>query len=451
MSTLEADVVVVGAGLAGLTAARGLVAQGASVVVLEARDRVGGRLLNRDIGGGEVVEVGGQWVGPTQTRALQLSDELGLTTFPTYDDGENVIEWRGGLKRYRGPIPRIGAHVLADTLRAQRRLEKLARTVPVEAPWLAPDARTLDSQTFDTWLRANTATAGARTLMELATQAVWAQEPRDVSLLHVLFYVRSAGGFDDLIGTEGGAQERRWVGGSQRLALEMAAALGDRVRLSSPVRTIRHGDDGVRVTARDGTTARGRRVVVALPPVLTARIDYDPILPGHRDQLTQRMPQGTVWKCMAIYDTPFWRADGLTGQATSDIGPVRTTFDNSPPGGSPGVLLAFLEGDHARRASTISSDERRRMVVGCLTRTFGPRAARPEGYVEQCWAEEEFTRGCYGCAMTTGAWTSFGAALRTPIGRIHWAGAETATRWSGYMDGAIRSGDDAAAAVLAAL
>ena len=451
MSTLEADVVVVGAGLAGLTAARGLVAQGASVVVLEARDRVGGRLLNRDIGGGHVVEVGGQWVGPTQTRALALSDELGLTTFPTYDAGENVIEWRGALKRYRGPIPRIGAHVLADTLRAQRRLEKLARTVPVEAPWLAPGARALDSQTFDTWLRANTATVGARTLMELATQAVWAQEPRDVSLLHVLFYVRSAGGFDDLIGTEGGAQERRWVGGSQRLALELAAALGDRVRLSSPVRTIRHGDDGVRVTTRDGTTARGRRVVVALPPVLTARIDYDPILPGQRDQLTQRMPQGTVWKCMAIYDEPFWRADGLTGQATSDIGPVRTTFDNSPPGGSPGVLLAFLEGDHARRASTISADERRRMVVGCLTRTFGPRAARPAGYVEQCWAEEEFTRGCYGCAMTTGAWTSFGAALRAPIGHIHWAGAETATRWSGYMDGAIRSGDDAAAAVLAAL
>jgi len=451
MSELEADVVVVGAGLAGLTAARGLVAQGASVVVLEARDRVGGRLLNHDIGGGQVVEVGGQWVGPTQTRALALSDELGLTTFPTYDEGENVIEWRGAPKRYRGPIPRIGAHVLADTLRAQRRLEKLARTVPVEAPWLTPDARTLDSQTFDTWLRANTLTAGARTLMELATEAVWAQEPRDVSLLHVLFYVQSAGGFDDLIGTEGGAQERRWVGGSQRLALEMAAALGDRVRLSSPVRTIRHGEAGVRVTTRSGTTAHGRRVIVALPPVLTARIDYDPILPGQRDQLTQRMPQGTVWKCMAIYDEPFWRADGLTGQATSDVGPVRTTFDNSPPGGSPGVLLAFLEGDHARRASTISADERRRMVVGCLTRIFGPRAARPDGYVERCWAEEEFTRGCYGCAMTTGAWTSYGPALRAPIGRIHWAGAETATRWSGYMDGAIRSGDDAAAAVLAAL
>ena len=451
MDTHEVDVVVVGAGLAGLSAARALVARGASVVVLEARDRVGGRLLNHDIGDGAVVEVGGQWVGPTQTRALELTDELGLTTFPTYNDGENVIEWRGSLKRYRGPIPRINAAILLDTLRAQRRLQRLADTVPVEAPWLTPDARSLDSQTFDTWLRDNTSTAGARTLLEIGTEAVWAQEPRDISLLHVLFYVRSAGSFDDLIGTDGCAQERRWVGGSQRLALEMARELGDRVVLDAPVRAIRHDRHGVEVEARGGVRARGTRVIVALPPVLTSRIEYDPILPGHRDQLTQRMPQGTVWKCMAIYDEPFWRADGLTGQSTSDIGPVRTTFDNSPPGGSPGVLLAFLEGDHARRAGLVSADERRRQVVGCFTRTFGPRAARPLAYVEKSWAEEQYTRGCYGCAMTPGAWTSFGSALRTPIGPIHWAGAETATRWSGYMDGAIRSGDSAAEAVLAEL
>jgi monoamine oxidase len=451
MSEHEVDVVVVGAGLAGLAAARAVVAAGASVIVLEARDRVGGRLLNHDIGDGHVVEVGGQWVGPTQTRALELSDELGLVTYPTYDEGENVIEWRGALKRYRGPIPRINAAILLDTLRAQRRLEKLARTVPTEAPWLAPDARELDSQTFHTWLKANTATEGARTLLEIGTEAVWAQEPRDISLLHILFYVNSAGSFDDLIGTSGGAQERRWVGGSQRLALEMARELSDRVILEAPVRRIRHGSDGVRVKARGGVTVRARQVIVALPPVLTSRIEYDPILPGHRDQLTQRMPQGSVWKCMAIYDEPFWRADGLTGQSTSDVGPVRTTFDNSPPGGSPGVLLAFLEGDHARRAGLISADERRRQVVGCFTRTFGSKAARPVGYVEKSWAEEQYTRGCYGCAMTPGAWTSFGTALRTPIGPIHWAGAETATKWSGYMDGAIRSGDRAANAALATL
>jgi monoamine oxidase len=206
----------------------------------------------------------------------------------------------------------------------------------------------------------------------------------------------------------------------------------------------------VRVRA-DGAEAAGRRAIVAIPPTLAARIDYDPPLPGHRDQLTQRMAQGTVAKCMAIYDEPFWRAQGLTGQATSDAGPVRVTFDNSPPDGRPGVMLGFLEGRQARRAGRMPAAERRRMVVDCFARLFGRRAATPDGYVERLWAEEEWTRGCYGGAMPTGAWTEFGDALRAPIGKLHWAGAETATVWSGYMDGAVRSGERAAAEALSAL
>jgi len=196
---------------------------------------------------------------------------------------------------------------------------------------------------------------------------------------------------------------------------------------------------------------RARRAIVALPPTLTSRIAYDPIMPGHRDQLVQRMPQGSVAKCMAVYERPFWRDKGLSGQATSDIGPVRTTFDNSPADGSPGVMLAFLEGDHARRAGLLDPDERRRQVLDCFVRFFGPEAAEPTGYIERSWAEEEWTRGCYGCSMSTGAWTAFGAALRKPVGPIHWAGSETATVWSGYMDGAVQSGERAAAEVLATL
>ncbi|HEX2085171.1 MAG TPA: FAD-dependent oxidoreductase, partial [Solirubrobacteraceae bacterium] len=268
----------------------------------------------------------------------------------------------------------------------------------------------------------------------------------DVSLLHVLFYVHSAGSWDDLIGTEGGAQEARFVGGSQLLSLRMAEQLGDRVRLSTPVRRIAWDDGGV--TVED---VRARRVVVALPPTLTSRIAYDPLLPGFRDQLTQRMPQGTVWKCMAVYDEPFWRRDGLNGFGTSDAGPIRLTYDNSPPDGSPGVLLGFLEGDYARRAGLLSADERRRDVLDVFARLFGERARSAERYIEKSWAEEEWTRGCYGCYMTPGGWTSFGEALRRPIGPIHWAGAETATIWNGYMDGAVRSGERAAAEALRAL
>jgi monoamine oxidase len=449
-ATHEADVVVIGAGLAGLVAARQLSAAGASVVVLEARDRVGGRILNHELGDGKVVEVGGQWIGPTQDRLAALARQLGVETFPTHSDGENVIAYRGRLRRYQGAIPRINPLVLVDVERAQRRLNRLSRRVPLDAPWEAPGAERLDGQTAASWLRRNLGTSGGRMLLELGIEAVWAAQPEDLSLLHVLFYIHSAGSLEMLFETGGGAQQDRFVGGSQLIALRMAEELGDRVVLSAPVRRIDHGPDGLTVHS-DGRVARGRRALLAIAPTLAGRIAYDPPLSGYRDQLLQRMPMGTVVKCMAVYDEPFWRSEGLSGQGTSDTGPVKVTYDNSPPDGSPGVLLGFLEGRHARALSRASEDERRAAVLGSLARLFGPRASRPDGYVEKLWAEEEYTRGCYGCHMPTGAWTSYGRALRPPIGPLHWAGAEYATVWNGYMDGAVRSGEAAAHELLGAI
>jgi monoamine oxidase len=440
--------VVVGAGLAGLAAARELSARGASVVVVEARDRVGGRVLNHDIGGGKVVEVGGQWIGPTQERLAALAAELGVETFPTHGHGHNLIEYRGSLRRYTGSIPRINPVVLLDVERAQRRLNRLARSVPLNAPWEAPNAARLDGQTAATWMRRNLATRPGRMLLELGMEAVWGAQPQDMSLLHVLFYIHSAGGLELLFDTEGGAQQDRFVGGSQLVPIRMAEALGqERLLLGAPVRRIEHSGDGATVHA-DGNVVRGRRAIVAVAPALAARIAYDPPLPGYRDQLTQRMPLGTVAKCMAIYDEPFWRGEGLSGQATSDRGPVRLTFDNSPSDGSPGVLLGFLEGQRARELGRLPEHERRTAVIDCFTRLFGPRAAMPDAYVERLWAEEEWTRGCYGCHMPTGAWTGYGSALHPPVGTLHWAGAEYAHVWNGYMDGAVRSGEATAAEVL---
>jgi monoamine oxidase len=446
----EADVVVIGAGLAGLVAARDLVAAGRSVTVLEARDRVGGRLLNADLGDGKVVEVGGQWVGPTQHRALALASELGVATFPTHAQGDNVVEIDGALRRYRGAIPKINPAVLVDIGQAQSRLDRMARSVSAEAPWRAPRAEAWDGQTMWTWIRRNTATRAGRALLQLAVEAVWAAHPADVSLLHVLFYTRAAGSFDDLVGTEGGAQQDRFVGGSQELALRLAARLGDLVSLEAPVRRIEQRDDAVTVFGDRGAVS-ARAAIVAIPPTLCARIAYDPPMPALRDQLTQRMAQGSVIKCMAVYERPFWRDEGLSGQATSVEGPVKVIFDNSPPDGSPGVLLGFLEGRQARELAQWTPEARRRAVVGCFERLFGPYAATPDAYVERVWAQEEYTRGCYGCLMPPGGWVSLGPALREPVGRLHWAGAETATTWNGYMDGAVRSGESAARAALAQL
>jgi monoamine oxidase len=441
------DVAIVGAGLAGLVAARELVAAGRTVRVLEARGRVGGRLLNRDIGGGAVVELGGQWVGPTQERALELARSLGLQTHPTHAEGHNLLEYGSRLIRYRGAIPRINLAVLLDFAQAQLRIDRMARSVPLDAPWDAPKAREWDSQTVWSWLRRNTTTKGARALLSVAVEAVWAADAADLSLLHLLFYTHSAGNFDALVGTDGGAQQDRIVGGSQLLALRLAERLGDAVVLGAPVRRIEQRPESVRVLA-DDHAVDAAAAIVAIPPALCGRIVYDPPLDGIRDQLTQRMPQGTVAKCMAIYDEPFWREQGLSGQATSVAGPVKVMFDNSPPSGRPGVLLGFLEGNQARELGQWEASARRDAVVGCFARVFGERAARPRDYVEQLWAEEEWTRGCYGCYMPPGGWVTFGRALRPPAGRIHWAGAETATVWNGYMDGAIQSGQRAASATI---
>ena len=445
-----ADVVVVGAGLAGLTAARALRRAGVEVVVLEARERVGGRVLNHDIGEGKVVEVGGQWVGPTQDRALALIAELALETFDTHTAGRNLFEHQGRISSYAGAIPRVSPSALLDTQVAIARLTRMARSVDPVEPWSARRAAVWDAETVASWARRHMRTRLGRDLIALVCEAVWAADPADVSLLHFLAYARAAGGLEPLISTEGGAQQTRIVGGSQRIPLALAEQLGDAVALGEPVRGIAHGDDGVVVQARS-LTVRARKAVVAISPALAGRLVYDPPLPADRDQLTQRMPNGSVIKCMAIYDEPFWRTAGLSGQATSDVGPVKVVFDNSPPDGSPGVLLGFLEGSQARALGRVPAADRRAAVVGCFARLFGPAAARPRDYVDKDWSAEEHTRGCYGAFLPPNTWTAHGPALRAAIGPLHWAGAETATRWTGYMDGAIRSGEDAAAAVLARL
>jgi monoamine oxidase len=445
-----ADVLVVGAGLAGLVAARDLQAAGRTVLLLEARDRVGGRIVNEEIGAGKVVEMGGQWAGPTQDRLLDLAADLNIATFPTYDTGKKVLHFNGRRGTYAGAIPRLSPLVLADVGRAQARLEALARKVPTDAPWTVAGAEKLDGQTFESWARRNTASRSARMLLTLAAEAVFAAEPGDLSLLHVLFYSHSGGSFQRLIETTGGAQRDRFVGGSAVIADRLAAALGSVVRLEAPVSRIEVRGDKVTATTPAGQF-EARQVIVTAPPLLAGRIDYEPALPSSREQLTQRTPMGSVIKCQVVYDEPFWRRLGLSGQATGDGTGSRVVFDNSPPDGSPGVLLAFLEGDEARRLGREPLPVRRQAVLDSLVRYFGPTAGTPELYLERDWQQEKWSGGCYGTLFGPNIWTRYGHALRQRIGPIHWAGTETATVWAGYMEGAIRSGADAAQAVLASL
>ncbi|HEY3190099.1 MAG TPA: flavin monoamine oxidase family protein [Solirubrobacteraceae bacterium] len=444
------DVSVVGAGLSGLTTALRLHEAGRSVVVLEARDRVGGRTLNESLGDGKVVELGGQWVGPSHTAIRALAAELGIDTFPTHIAGEHLFDFGGRTSRYRGDIPRLAPFGLVDFRVAQARLERMARTIDPEAPARARCAKRRDSETAASWIARNMRTRMGRELMRLAIEAVLAVDPADLSLLHWLFYIRVGGGLDSLVRTDGGYQQDRFVGGSQEIAIRVARRLGERVRLAVPVTRIEQQRSQVELVAGD-QRVRARFAVLALPPALTSAIAFDPPLPGVRQQLAQRMPQGTVAKYMAVYPEPFWRPQGLSGHATADRGPVTVVFDNSPPDGSPGVLLAFSLAGDARRLAQRPERDRREAVLARLTELIGARAAEPARFIERAWAEEEWTRGCYAGYFGPGGWTAFGDVLRRPVGRLHWAGAETATLHHGSMDGAVAAGERAAAEVLGRL
>lgn len=438
--TRDADVVVVGAGLAGLVAARELLRGGAgSVLVLEARSRVGGRTVNQRIGRGQVVEAGGQWVGPTQTEILALADELGVTTFPTYHQGDAVFVVDG--VRTVSSLPPLPVDELLDYVQAQQQLDALALGVPLDAPWQAPDAAALDAQPLATWLEGHTTTAGARGLFASVTELTLGGTPDEISLLWFLFYVHSAGGLEALVSVEGGAQERRFLGGSQVLALQLAEELGNRVLVNAPVRRITQDDAGVVVEA-DRLTVTARRAIVAMMPADQTRITFAPALPPTRAQLVQGWPAAGGLKAHLVYPTPFWRAAGLSGEAQ---GAGLATYDNSPPDGSRGVLLIFADPD----ALPATRGARRRALAAQMVAFFGEAAARPTRYVELDWDAERWSAGCVS-PLPPGFLTSTGSALRTPVGRLHWAGTETSEVWAGYMEGAVRSGRRAAAEVIAA-
>lgn len=443
--------VVVGAGYAGLAAALRLSDSGVPVVVLEAADRVGGRIHTERTADGVLVDLGGQWVGPTQRNLLAWAERFGCATFPTWDTGDYIEKWVDGtLRRYRGGGPADGPGMRAY-LDAADRLDELAATVRTDAPFAADDAAEWDAQTVHSYFARTVPSADARRRLDLAVQGVWSTEPRDISLLHLLFYMAAAGGFDQLMETEGAAQERRFTDGAQAPARAAAAHLGEAVRLGTEVRRIDHDDDGVLVRTTTGTVA-AERVVMATPPPATAAIRFAPALPVARARWIQRSPMGDVAKVHAIYPRPFWRDEGLAGVATvygDDA--VGVVFDNSPPDASAGVLVAFVYGDRLRRWSALAPADRRAEAVGTLRALFGPAAGSPAEYVEKIWPDDPWARGGYVANPAPGTWVEHGAGWRAPCGRIHWAGTETADVWNGYMDGAISSGDRAATEVLAAL
>lgn len=448
MSALAAklDVIVVGAGLAGLKAGQVLRAAGKRVLVLEARDRVGGRAMAGEICG-EAVDFGGQWVGPQQKLVLAEAAAHEVALRPQYSDGENILSRHGEVRRYRGDIPKLPLLALAELGLVQRRWRRDMSRLPADAPWTARHARAWDALSLEAWILKHVRMAAARDFVRAVAAALLCADTALVSYLFFLDMLRRGGGLETMLAVKGGAQQDKFVGGAWQIATRMAAQLGDRVVLDAPVTQIAQDETGVRVTAAGGRF-EAQQVIVATPPPMAARISFTPHLPAARAGLLQRMPMGAVIKVHVAYQTPFWRQHGLSGAAVSTNHHLGVVFDQTPQDGRIGILVGLIEGAHAVAMSTLSAAARRQQVMADLEHYFGGEAAQAIGYAEQDWVSAPWSEGGYAAYMPPGVMSAYGASLRAPNGRIHWAGTETATAFAGYLDGALQSGIRAAGEVL---
>jgi monoamine oxidase len=450
---LQTDVCVIGAGFSGLAAAYRLHQAGVGVVVLEARNRVGGRSLTAPLDGGGWVDYGGQWVGPTQDRFYALIKEMGGKNYASPDFGKTLERGILDLDTY----DRIGNETTdrypgADLVEGGFKLvDDLAASLDPQKPWAHPDAQRLDGVTFAQWLRENIANENARIMVGGEVSSIACASPEEISILQIASLVRACNGLDRLFATDGGAQQDRVIGGTQPIAQDIARRLGKAVRLGQPVRRI-EWRDGATVHA-DRITVAARRVIVAIPPNLAGAIDYSPSLPTNRVQVTQRWPQGLVVKVQMIFAEPFWRADGLNGASLDYHSVVSETADSGMPDehSRKGVLTAFIYAAHARKLAPLAPAERKKIVLMELAKRFGPKTLSPLDYHEMNWSTQQWTRGCFTGFLTPGATFLFGSAVRDPVGPLHWAGSENSTVWPSFIEGAIRSGEREAQAIIAVL
>jgi monoamine oxidase len=456
----EYDVIVIGAGLSGLSCAKWLGKNGIkNVIVLEARDRVGGRTWTKKDPHVKYVDMGGSYVGPTQNYLLRMAKELGVESYKV-DETKDLVYYRNGKStRFSdGAAMPFSFLEALDANNLFRMMDKMGEEIPAEAPWNAPHAEKWDRTTFKEFIDNTCYTSGAYDYATIFLTLLVNAEAWESSLLWFLWYVKICGGVKRIISTTNGGQERKFVGGSMQLSEKMVEIIGkDKVKLNHPVHQIIQADGKVVAKALNGSTFTAKYIILAIPPGIQNKIHYSPELPPMRNQLCQRMPVGTVMKCVLYYKTAFWKENGFCGSMfildMSDDFPIPYVLDDTKPDGSFPALVGFIVTDRLRRlAEQLTPEERMRRLANNYAKALGcEKALHPIHYEEKNWAEEQYSGGGYASIQPPGFMTTYGKLLRQPLGSMYFAGSETAIAWSCYMDGAISAGERAAREVLHAM
>lgn len=448
------DVVIVGAGPSGLTAAYELRKAGLSVAVVEARDRVGGRTWSNTIDGAWL-EIGGQWVSPDQTGLIGLLEELGLDTYSRYREGQSVyIDPQGTSHRYTGEMFPVDEATEAAMTALIDTMDQLAALMDPAKPWDHPQARELDTISFHHWLRSQSQNEEACNNVGLFIAGGMLTKPAHAfSALQAVYMAASAGSFSNLV-DDNFILDKRVIGGMQGVSLAIAAKLGDDVILSSPVRTVRwdeNADEKQVTVISDRATVHAKRLIMAVPPNLYSRVSFEPPLPRRQHQMHQHQSLGLVIKVHAVYETPFWREKGLSGTGFSSSTLVQEVYDNTNYEDTRGTLVGFVSDEKADYAFTLTAEQRQKEITDSLAAFLGEEAKSPVVYYESDWGSEEWTRGAYAASYDLGGLHRYGPDQLTPVGPIHWSCSDLAGEGYQHVDGAVRMGKATAENVAAEL